>query len=218
MFKELEDIIRRNNENPDNEKLEPDEFHKTAQQLMTKQFLFQSHQRSRKAYDLILRFNNYFHNLFESFNHQLVVNENQRYVGIVPKQFYARMKLEETLMLMMLRHVYQEKVNNWEQEDDGSISIALIDFEEAYQQVTGRSLPQKKSDFYDILSVFEERYLIKLTHEEGNPENQLIQIYPSIESICTGNVMEMMAGYINADFQELEDNDDEVVEGEVEES
>lgn len=187
--------------------IDESDFRKAAQMLLAKQFLYRQKNTMRKHYELISRHNRYFRNLMDAQNYQLCINENQGYVGIIPVDFVSRMKLEETLILLVMRNVYEEKVKDMDLEDDASAVTSIVDFEDSYLQLTKRQLPNK-TEFYAITKPFSERGLIHIDSDEDDPAIVFIRIYPVIVELLHGSALEKLGGYIDAENEGIDINDD----------
>jgi hypothetical protein len=193
MIKDLKRILEANDD------LDEADFQEATQLLLTRQFLLRSKGRQRKAYDLVARNQTYFRDLMDAMNYQLVLDENQGYVGVVPETFITRMKLEESLLLMVLRYVYDQEINSFNVENDGSVVISIEDLENRYLQLTQREMPQRKSVFVDYMRDFTHRNIAAMEQDEQNPMQELIRIYPVIGSLLSGDMLERLAAYIQAE-------------------
>lgn len=170
----------------------------TAQQLLTRQFLHRERPIHRKHYQNVVRFQRFYRNLFDVLNHTLVVNESKGYVGLVPEDFVLRMKLEETLILLTLRFVYDQEVGQFNVDENGCVSLMIDEFEDRYQHFAKRELPRSAGTFNDILKTFADRGVISVDQEESELKMLQIMILPTIAEVLTGAAIERMAGYLMA--------------------
>ncbi len=193
------------------DRLHEDDFKKAAQELLSKQFLMRTKVTSKRSYDLVVRYQKYFTNLMDTTNHELIVNETDGYVGVIPSNFITRMRLEETLIILVMSLLYGEKFLAQEQEDDNSVILTIEEYEDRYQQVTKRELPNK-SEFKELCKRFCELSLIELNNNIEDSAAVFIRIYPTITDMLGGNALEQLAGYVMADNEcELEELDDEEI-------
>ncbi len=181
------------------EELDGAELKLTAQMLLTRQFLIRHKPRHRCHYDRVVRYQKYYRNLMDALNHQLVINENHGYVGITPEDFVYRMKLEETLILLALRYIYDEELNAFNLEEDGSVLVSVEDFEDRYLQLTQRDMPKTSTVFREYLKDFANHGILDTEQDEFDPRVIRIRIYPTISELLSGNMIERVAGYIMAE-------------------
>lgn len=106
------------------------------------------------------------------------------------------MRIDETLLLLALRKMYDDSVNNFNANDDSTVDIALEDFEHNYQQFTGRELPRTKNDFDALREPFERCGIVDLGEDEDRPEIKRLRIYPTITSLINGDALKIMEGYL----------------------
>ncbi|MEW8523832.1 MAG: DUF4194 domain-containing protein [Candidatus Thiodiazotropha endolucinida] len=181
------------------EELDEAELKQTAQMLLARQFLLRHKPRHRRHYDRVVRYQKYYRNLMDALNHQLVINENHGYVGITPDDFVYRMKLEETLILLALRYIYDEELNAFNLEDDGSVLVSVEDFEDRYLQLTQRDMPKTSTVFREYLKDFANHGILDTEQDELDPRVVRIRIYPTISELLSGNMIERVAGYLMAE-------------------
>ncbi len=210
MLTDIKRILERNDD------VEEEQLKQTAYILQNNQFLYEKRPRQRKHYDLIVRFQQYFANLMDALNQHLVVNEPQGYVGVLPKEFNRRMRLEETLFLLTLRQVYDEEITAFHANDDASVYVSLDDLELRFKQLTRREFPKNKSDFEAWTRPLEHKGIIEVGVDENQPEIQRVTILPSIASLLSGDMLKRIEVYLRAEDVDLDTKADDGAEGEVE--
>ena len=67
-----------------------------------------------KAYFLVASHVDYFTNLMEAIGWSFVYQPDEAYMGILPKgeERYMRLKLDESLLLLCLRQVYEDQAGS----------------------------------------------------------------------------------------------------------
>ena len=203
MLTELNALLKRNDD------VTEDELKNASYMLLSRQFLHQSKPRQRKQYNYIVRFQTYFAHLMAATNHQLVINENQRYVGIVPQDYVNRLKLEDTFFLLSLRAIYDEEINAFHANDDGSINVSLDDFEIRFGQLTTRSFPKSQSELETILKPLQQFGVIEYGSDEERPEFKRIKIFPTITALLSGEAIKRIEIYLKDDDVSFDVNEQE---------
>lgn len=206
MLSELKNIADRFDD------IEEGHLRSAGYQLLSRQFLHRRKQLQRKHYEVVVRFSRYFINLLDALNYNLVIEESLGYVGAIPRDFTRRMRIDETLLLLALRKMYDDSVNNFNANDDSTVDITLDDFELNYQQFTGRDLPRTKNDFDALREPFERCGIVELGEDEGQPEIKRLRIYPTITSLINGDALKIMETYLKAHDVDTSEQEEEETE------
>src|SRR5260221_8297320 len=124
MLKDLEKLIDEcDASGGDGERLEV-ELRQAAQNLWRAQFLYPNDFGSKGSYELFQQHRSYFENLFEAIGYRIVGGRpNDRFLGLLAIDLPPRqtMKLDESLLLLVLRLYYEEAFRRYEINDDGEI-------------------------------------------------------------------------------------------------
>lgn len=133
--------------------------------LRSSQFLFQS--RSAGHYAILKSMRDVLEPHFELSGSRIVIDEGEGYIALVPVEDASRLALtvEETLMLLTLRWVFETKVSMHDVESDGSVSADEPALQQWYEQHTGREWP-KRSVVKSSLDLFERRNVIQYSTDE----------------------------------------------------
>lgn len=144
------------------------ELRMAAQSLWRSQFLYESDWGSKGAYDLIRRYQSYFENLFDALGYKVIVRPNEHLVGLLAIELPARqnMKLDESLMLLVLRLYYEEALKRFEISEAGEIEVASEALLAVYEERTRRSRPTI-GRLHDLLSTFKSHGLVRYGEQES---------------------------------------------------
>ncbi len=195
MLSDLKNLLARH------EDLDADQIKQAAYALLSNQFLHRSRQRQRKHYETVVRYQSFFVNLMDALNQNLSINESHGYAGVVPQDFTRRMKLEETLLLLVLRYIYDEEINAFHAHDDGSVDISVEDLQVRFQQLTKRDLPYHKMELDAWTQPLVQQGIIDAGADPEQPEIQRIRILPSITALLTSGALSMLEMYAKADAE-----------------
>ena len=178
------------------EQTEPDDFRGAAGALMAHQFLFVENASQRTAYRLVLEYFDYFTNLFDALGWTLHRDDDFGFVGIVPSQTEAhvRLRLEETLLLLTLRLVYEEGMDRL-QAQHGSVWVDGEDLLARYEILVRRE-PPKRTDFHEILMRYSRHGLIERRQADGE-DLPRVRVLPSIRVVTGEQVLKRLEGYIS---------------------
>jgi hypothetical protein len=104
---------------------------------------------------------------FDVAGYRLVVRENEGWAGILPdleRISAPRMRIDETLVLLVLRRLWEESVHNGDIEDGGSVLLTLNEAYAAYEDVVsrGRRAAMPAVQFRDVVRSVERRAIVQL--------------------------------------------------------
>lgn len=119
------------------------DFERAAYRLVTEQVLYASDQRTRTHYHLVEAFLDDFAAALEPLGIRLERNAHYRYVVALPRHGDGTpVKLDETLLLLVLRQRYDEGMKQGQIEEHGDVAVELPDLQEAYPALAGRPMPE----------------------------------------------------------------------------
>lgn len=202
-LKELNSILEKD------DSLEEAHLQKAAYELLSKQFLYREKKLEKRHYGLIVTHITYFRKLMRATGHRLVHEEHLGYVGIIPTEFTRQMSVEETLILLTLRSVYDEEVQNFNSLDDGCIDILVENFMLKYEHLTGRDRPEHKRDVIELFQPMIRIGLVKYRQELEHGDAWVLRIYPSITALINSDSLGLMEAYMKAKDIDTDVQEDE---------
>jgi hypothetical protein len=195
MLRDLEKLI--DECDGDGEQLEI-ELRQAAQTLWRVQFLYQSDFGSKAHYDLILAHRTYFENLFAALGYRIVGGRpNDRFLGLLATDPPARqiMKLDESLLLLVLRLYYEEAFRRYEINDNGEIEVDGETILQVYEERTRRTRPPV-TRVHDILTTFKQRGLIRV-EEQGDSRRFTLFLRPALPIVVAEDTLASLEEYLN---------------------
>ena len=191
------------------EDIDADKLKAAAAELLSSQFLYRKKNRQRRHFEIVTRFQPYFYNLMDAVGYQLLVEETQGFVGIIPNDYSRKMSLDETLLLFTLRFLYDEEISAFKGNEDGSVDIPMEDFEVRYTRFTQRELPEQKGGFKQLISHFARHGIAEYGADENTPEIERVRILPSISVLLSGDVTKRIEVYMRASDIDTQTEEDE---------
>ncbi len=167
-----------------NEKSTEADFVRAANSLLTNQFLYADRPAQRDIYFIISQNMEYFRNLFAALGWSLVYQPDEAYLGVLPQgeERVMRLKLDESLLMLCMRQMYEQKLENFEVES-GKAYTTSDDLLSTYVSLTGKEIPNE-TRLKEILSLFARHGLIERGKaNETDPKNIPIGIYPTIRQV-----------------------------------
>lgn len=167
-----------------------------AQTLWRSQFLYESDWGSKNSYDLIRRYLSYFENLFDAWGYKLVVRPNEHLIGLLAIELPPRqtMKLDESLMLLVLRLYYEEGLKRFEISEDGEIEVDSETLLGVYEERTHRSRPAI-GRLHEILGTFKSRGLVRYGDHDSN-RNFTLHLRPALPIVVGDEALASLEQFI----------------------
>ncbi|MBV1789640.1 DUF4194 domain-containing protein [Marinobacterium sp. D7] len=208
MLGDLQKVVSRN------EQHQADDFIRAANLLLTSQFLYADRPVHREHYFLISHNVEYFRNLFEAIGWSFIYQPDEAYLGILPRgeERVMRLRLDESLLLLCLRQIYEAKLESFEVEDGKAFSSS-DDLLRLYDTLTGKEIPNE-TRLKEILSLFTRHGIIERgKSDETDPKNVPIRINPTIRQVVVEDYIGQLEALCDIDNRE---QSDEYVEDEAE--
>lgn len=196
------------------EQLTADDFKIASKQLLARQFLMRERPSDRQSWRLITNHYDYFENLFDALGWQLHRDDELSLIGILPgdQESHTRLKLVETLFLLVLRLLYEEGMDRLEIQD-GCAFISSHTLSERYEALFKRELPTKTL-FKKILNRFKQHGVLEMKDNDDNGMPEL-KVFPTIRLITGPEVQQRISAHCEAFSSDQEtDQDDTNINGE----
>ena len=189
MLHELRRIIDKD------ETLVAEDLRRAASIALDRQFLFGDKSRDQRSFHQILDAEDYYRNLFDAVNLDLVCDRTAGYVGVVPREFHLTVGLdtEHSLFLLVLRVIYERAAQECR---IGEYSQAFTDSEvmlDTFVAHTGRKRPGLLR-LRDILKTFSRQGLLEIDEDEDKALR--FRIRPSIRDIVTHGYLQALEDYV----------------------
>lgn len=199
MLGDLEKALTRN------EKQTEYDFVHAANLLLTHQFIYADKPSQRDIYFLVSENISYFRNLFEAIGWSLVYQPDEAYLGVLPQneERVMRLKLDESLLLLCLRQVYEQKLESFEVES-GKAFTTTDDLLSLFSSLTGKEIPNE-TRLKEILSLFSRHGLIERGRAaETDPKNIPFGIYPTVRQVVVEDYIRQLETLCDIDNRDLE--------------
>lgn len=191
MLRDLSTILNRQ------EELEAATFKAAASRMLASQFLLREHKSDREAWAIVVNHFEYFENLFDALGWSLHRDDQFGLLGILPaeQENHARLKLVETLFLLVLRLLYEEGMDRFEVRD-GCVFVDSNTLLERYAMLFKRELP-KKTTFREILNRLRHHGILETgdADDEGMPK---LRILPTVRLVTGAEVHQRIDAHCQA--------------------
>lgn len=139
---------------------------------------------NQPMYLFILSHKDMFLLFFEYINFDFILREDKElaYIKSNDEKLSKNLNRNETLCLLILRLLYQKKIDEVSLSDDVEITIKELQDQLFAVGFDGTSNDRvKKSTLSEMLKVFKQHNIVYYNEKEIIMDNSIIQIYPSIE-------------------------------------
>lgn len=173
MLKETSQVLDRNT------KLVQEDLRDAASHLLAKQFLYRTDGHNRAHYLILSEYRAYYEKLFDAVGYRMTVDDDYECIGVIPTVAFRELKKVDTLMLLVLRQVYQEEMVNM-QSIDGVVAVTFEALLLRYEALTKMPRPEKKTQFLESLDTIKRFNIVKLNNQTNTMEEPLVKILPAI--------------------------------------
>jgi Domain of unknown function (DUF4194) len=171
--------------------------------LLRRQFVFAGDPRTTTVYNTLMdgRFRNTIDGFFDSCGYRMHRDEEAQWAGItaigdeVP---LPRMKLDETIIVLVLAAHWQDEVNVGAVEDRATVVTTLNTLYDRYRemvQANGRTAVPI-SRFHEILKEAEQRSLVDIGDFDPEKRDYQVDIRPMIKLISGGDALLRIERYV----------------------
>ena len=186
---------------------EEQDYQQAAYRLMMEQVIYAGDRGGRVPYELVTRHLGPFRDVFEQFGMSITHNPHHGYVVAIPRHaFGARMRLEETRLALLLRRVYDDRINAVDIVD-GEAFVTLEELEQLYKDLLGRQLPDR-GEMRDLVRSLKRNGMAREI-EAADDQPFQIAIRPAITDILGQTALLQLAGYgVDSEVVEEEADDE----------
>lgn len=195
MLRDLSKLIDdEDSEGGDGERLEKD-LRQAAQQLWRAQFIYENDWGMKGAYEVLRRHIGYFENLFDALGYRVVGRPNDGYVGLVASDLPPRqsMKLDESLLLLVLRLHYEEAFARFEAKEFGEVEVDSDQILQIYEDRTHRERPNF-GRVKEILTSFSRRGLVRIVDQDD--KNFILFLRPALPIVVSKDTLGSLEEFV----------------------
>ncbi len=156
------------------------EFRRICSRLIGTCFVCKSDDASRKDYFFIMKYRDVFRDYLDILGLRLEVNEEYGVVQLTSPQGYnhLNLKLYESIILLILRILFDEKKREISMSDEVIISVG--DIHDRYLSLNIRDKMIDKTTLRNALQLFRRFHIIELLDRDVTDEETRLLIYDSI--------------------------------------
>lgn len=196
MLRDLSKLIDdADSEGQDGDQLQK-ELRQAAQGLWRAQFIYENDWGMKTSYEILRRYMSYFENLFDALGYQVVGRPNDGYVGLVANELPPRqsMKLDESLLLLVLRLHYEEAFTRFEAKEFGEVEVESEQILQIYEDRTKRERPNF-GRVKEILTGFRQRGLVRI--EDRDDRNFTLFLRPALPIVVAKDTLGSLEEFVS---------------------
>ncbi len=159
---------------------EKDNFSRVSNRLLSNCFLCRRSETTKADYYFVLKYREKFSDCFKLLGYRLEINEEYGVIQLTNPQDYNRynLKLFESVILLILRILYDEKKRELSVSDE--VIITVGDIHEKYLSLKIRDKMIDKTTLRNAISTFRRFSLIETLDKDVANEEARILIYDAI--------------------------------------
>lgn len=157
-----------------------DEFTKICNRLLSNCFICKRNETTRADYYFIIKYRDKFSEYLSVLGYRMEINEEYGVVQLTNPQNYNRynMKLYESIILLILRILYDEKKRELSVSDE--VIINMGDIHEKFLSLKIRDKMMDKTTLRNAVSTMRRFQLLEVLDKELSNEDSRLIIYDSI--------------------------------------
>ena len=157
-----------------------DEFKRICNRLLSHCFLCKGNVTNRTDYYFVLKYRSEFREYLSVLGYRLEINEDDGVIQLTNPQNYNRLnlKLYESIILLILRILYDEKKRELSASDEAIINLG--DIQDKFLSLKIRDKMIDKTTMGNALRLFRRYQLIELLDSDLKNEESRVLIYNSI--------------------------------------
>ena len=176
------------------------DYQKAGYRLVMEQVLYASDQRSRLAYELVVKHRKDYDTLLAQLGMTITHNPHMGYVVATPSQYVSdKMRLAETRLALVLRRLYDDKMHATEIVT-GEAFVDMIELERVYKDLLDRELPTKAVLEEQLQAL--KRYGIARLEETRDEQRLQVVIRPGIVDVLGETALLQLAAHANTPEEE----------------
>jgi len=179
---------------------EVDDFKKALYQLVVQQCLYARFSQQSVAYRLIARYRKEFKEAADLLGLSLALNDRLEYCYVI--QDVARhtpMDLQDTMLLLVLRHAYHLRASSGDLTEDGDAIISIPELQETYKGLTNRELDVKTQQLKTSFKMAQRHGLARLVDApEGDVQPFVVCILPGIADVLSEYAVGRFGAHLKA--------------------
>ncbi|HEX8668897.1 MAG TPA: DUF4194 domain-containing protein [Allosphingosinicella sp.] len=148
---------------------------------------------------------------FEVAGYRLVVRESEGWAGLLPDTELIsppRMRIDETLVLLLLRRLWEESIQEGDVQRHGSVLVTLNEAYYAYQDMVARARRPALSitEFKEVVQSLERRAIARLGPYDDEAQDMELTIRALIATVAGDDFLAQLEQLLaRADYQEVEE-------------
>lgn len=156
-----------------------EEFKRVCNKLMSMCFINKQNASTRSEYYFIMRHKEVFMHYLDVLGYTLDINEHYGALQLINREGYnhVRLKLNESVILLILRILYDEKKRELSL---GDVVINIGDIQEKYISMKIRDRQIDKTTMSNSLQLFKRYNIVELLDRDLTQEDARIVIYDSV--------------------------------------
>ena len=172
---------------------EEQDYQQAAYRLMMEQVIYAGDRGGRVPYEIVTRNLGAFRDVFDQFGMTITHSVHHGYVVAIPRHaFGARMRLEETRLALLLRRVYDDRINAIDIVD-GEAFVTLEELEQLYKDLLGRQLPER-GEMRELVRSLKRNGMAREIEAADDQPFQIV-IRPAITDILGHTALLQLAAY-----------------------
>ncbi|WP_313336040.1 DUF4194 domain-containing protein [Sphingobium yanoikuyae] len=151
--------------------------------------------RRKRLFDLVAAY-------FDVAGYRLVLRDNEGWAGIIPDSERIsppRMRLDESIALLVMRRLWEEAVQDGEMEDHGNVVLTFNSAYAAYQEIVGvnRRATLAPHEFRQLLDALGRRAILRMGPYDDEAQDYELTIRALVATVAGDEFVAALDGLVH---------------------
>ncbi len=186
------------------------DLQRALQALLLHQCVYADRPMGGRPYTIIARHRDFFEKYVNALDYQLIVEQRDGLAAVRPRAIAygwkeTRFKKDETLVLLVLRYMFEDATRRGEMDETGRIESNTDEIYDAYKTLAGEE-PPNETRLHEILAMARRRGLVRLAEPDREERVTPLTILPGIRVLIPDSYVEAVIDWLERGAVEGEDS------------
>ena len=176
------------------------DLQRALQALLMHQCVYADRPMGGRPYTIIARHRDFFEKYVNALDYQLIVEQRDGLAAVRPRTAAygwkeTRFKKDETLVLLVLRYLFEDGTRRGEMDETGRIETNTDEIYDAYKTLAGEE-PPSESRLHEILAMARRRGLVRVADADRAERITPLTVLPGIRVLIPDTYVEAVIDWV----------------------
>lgn len=186
------------------------DLQRALQALLLHQCVYSDRPLGGRPYTIIARHRDFVEKYVNALDYQLILEQRDGLAAVRPRSVAygwkeTRFKKDETLVLLVLRYMFEDATRRGEMDETGRIESNTDEIYDAYKTLAGEE-PPNETRLHEILTMARRRGLVRLSEPDRQERVAPLTILPGIRVLIPDSYVEAVIDWLERGALDGEDS------------